>query len=60
VNVSSGACSQGTAAFSFTKVLSRKCHRNLGLMFAQNMPWGCGRREEEEQEATSRSLGLLL
>lgn len=51
--------SQGTAALSFTRVLSYKCHRNLGLIIVEIMPWGGGRREEIEQ-ATSRSLCLLL
>lgn len=51
--------SQGTAGLSFTRVLSNKCHRNLGLIAVEIMPWGCGRREEVEQ-ATSRSLALLL
>lgn len=51
--------SQGTAALSFTWVLSNKCHRNLGLIAAEIMPWGGGKMEEVEQ-ATSRSLGLLL
>lgn len=51
--------SQGTAGLSFTRVLRNKCHRNLGLIAVEIMPWGSGRREEVEQ-ATSRSLGLLL
>lgn len=37
--------SQGMAALSFTKVLNKKCHRSLGLMFARNMPWGGGMTE---------------
>lgn len=49
--------SPGAAALSVTQVLSKKCHGNPRLMFARNMPWAAGRREEEEQEATSRSLG---